>query len=57
MTNSYLDLVKQTFNFPQEGIDVEDGKHLWVGEPMVHLVLSEIVRVITPSKLPLPTEI
>jgi hypothetical protein len=38
-------------------IDVEDGKHLWVGEPMVHLVLSEIVRVIVPSKLPLPTEI
>ena len=38
-------------------IDVEDGKHLWVGEPMVHLVLSEIVRVIAPSKLPLPTEI
>ena len=25
MTNSYLDLVKQTFNFPQEGISVEDG--------------------------------
>ena len=38
-------------------IDVDDGKHLWVGEPMVHLVLSEIVRVIAPSKLPLPTEI
>jgi alpha/beta superfamily hydrolase len=38
-------------------IDVKDGKHLWVGEPMVHLVLTEIVRVIAPSKLPLPTEI
>ena len=38
-------------------IDVEDGKHLWVGEPMVHRVLSEIVRVIAPSKLPLPTEV
>ena len=38
-------------------IDVEDGKHLWVGEPMVYLVLSEIVRVIAPSKLPLPTEV
>ena len=25
MSNSYLDLVKQTFNFPQEGIDVKDG--------------------------------
>lgn len=38
-------------------IDVEDGKHIWVGEPMVHLVLTEIVRVIVPSKLPIPTEI
>jgi hypothetical protein len=28
-----------------------------VGEPMVHLVLSEIVKVIAPSRLPLPTEI
>ena len=25
MTNSYHDLVKQTFNFPQEGIEVKDG--------------------------------
>ena len=25
MSNSYLDLVKQTFNFPQEGIDVKEG--------------------------------
>ena len=25
MTNSYHDLVKQTFNFPQEGIEVRDG--------------------------------
>jgi arginine decarboxylase len=25
MTNSYHDLVKQTFNFPQEGIEVNDG--------------------------------
>jgi hypothetical protein len=37
-------------------IDVSGAKHLWVGEPMVHLVLSEIVRVIAPDKLPLPTE-
>jgi alpha/beta superfamily hydrolase len=37
-------------------IDVPGAKHLWVGEPMVHLVLSEIVRVIAPNKLPLPTE-
>src|SRR5436190_19077795 len=25
MTNSYFDLVHQTFNFPQEGFDVKDG--------------------------------
>src|SRR6266480_8083050 len=25
MTNSYHDLVKQTFNFPQEGFEVVDG--------------------------------
>jgi len=38
-------------------IDVKDAKHLWVGEPMVALVLSEIVKIIAPGRLPLPTEI
>jgi alpha/beta superfamily hydrolase len=38
-------------------IDVVGAKHLWVGEPMVHLVLSEIVKVIAPSRLPLPEQI
>jgi hypothetical protein len=38
-------------------IDVAGAKHLWVGEPMVHLVLSEIVKVIAPKRLPLPEEI
>jgi alpha/beta superfamily hydrolase len=38
-------------------IDVKDAKHLWVGEPMVALVLSEIVKIIAPSKLPLATEV
>ena len=38
-------------------IDVKGVKHLWVGEPMVYLVLSEIVKVIVPSRLPLPTEV
>ncbi|MFM8868818.1 MAG: alpha/beta hydrolase [Candidatus Nanopelagicus sp.] len=38
-------------------IDVNGAKHLWVGETMVHLVLSEIVRIIAPDKLPLATEI
>ena len=39
-----------------ELIAVADGKHLWVGEPFVHRVLSEIVRVVNPERLPLPTE-
>ena len=25
MNNTYMDLVQQTFNFPQEGLDVKDG--------------------------------
>ena len=45
MTNSYLDLVKQTFNFPQEGIVVEDGNLTFNGldlttrDEVPHLVL------------------
>jgi len=38
-------------------IDVAGAKHLWVGEPMVNLVLSGIVKVIAPSRLPLPEQI
>ena len=37
-------------------IEVQDGKHLWVGEPFVYRVLSEIVKVVNPSQLPLPVE-
>ena len=40
-----------------ELIAVDEAKHLWVGEPMVYRVLSEITRIVAPSKLPLPTEI
>jgi hypothetical protein len=40
-----------------EIIPVSDAKHLWVGEPSVHTVLSEITKVIAPERLPLPTEI
>lgn len=40
-----------------ELIAVKDAKHLWVGEPFVHRVLSEIVKELNPVKLPLPTEI
>ena len=38
-------------------IAVDGAKHLWVGEPYVHRVLSEIVRIIAPSRLPLRTEL
>jgi alpha/beta superfamily hydrolase len=38
-------------------IAVDGAKHLWVGEPYVHRVLSEIVEIIAPSRLPLPTEL
>jgi alpha/beta superfamily hydrolase len=38
-------------------IPVDGAKHLWVGEPYVHRVLSEITRIVAPSSLPLPTEI
>jgi alpha/beta superfamily hydrolase len=40
-----------------ELIAVPEAKHLWVGEPFVHLVLSEIVRIINPARLPLPTDL
>ena len=40
-----------------EIISVAGAKHLWVGEPAVHTVLSEITRIIAPERLPLPTEI
>jgi alpha/beta superfamily hydrolase len=38
-------------------IPVDGAKHLWVGEPFVYRILSEITGIIAPSKLPLPTEI
>ncbi len=37
-------------------IEVAGAKHLWVGEPMVHLVLNEIVKIVAPVKAPIPTE-
>ncbi|MFL0411563.1 alpha/beta hydrolase [Microbacterium paludicola] len=36
-------------------IDVAEGKHLWVGEKQTYRVLSEIVGVVNPDALPLPT--
>lgn len=37
-------------------IAVDGAKHLWIGEPSVHRVLSEITAVIAPDKAPLPLE-
>ena len=37
-------------------INVDEGKHLWLGEPQVYRVLTEIVNVVAPARLPLPTE-
>lgn len=36
-------------------IDVTGGKHLWVGESQTRRVLDEIVGVVNPGALPLPT--
>jgi alpha/beta superfamily hydrolase len=36
-------------------IDVAGGKHLWVGESQTRRVLDEIVGVVNPGALPLPT--
>ncbi len=38
-------------------INVADAKHLWVGEPAVYRVLTEITKIVSPQRLPLPTEI
>ena len=37
-------------------ISIDEAKHLWVGEPMVFRVLTEIVKIVSPSRLPLPTQ-
>ncbi|MGO4594099.1 alpha/beta hydrolase [Leifsonia sp. 2TAF2] len=39
-----------------ELVDVEGGKHLWVGENQTRRVLAEIVQRVNPSALPLATE-
>ncbi len=38
-----------------ELIAVEGGKHLWVGEAQTYRVLTEIVKAVNPTALPLPT--
>src|SRR5688500_5994087 len=47
MNNSYTDLVKQTFNFPQEGFDVKDGDLTFNGLDLKAL----IAKYGTPMKL------
>ena len=37
-------------------IAVEEGKHLWVGEKQTTRVLNEIVEIVAPDRIPLPTE-
>lgn len=37
-------------------VAVDDAKHLWVGEPAVHRVLSEIVSIVTGVATTLPLE-
>ncbi|WP_431800917.1 alpha/beta hydrolase [Microbacterium sp. bgisy203] len=37
-------------------IAVDGGKHLWVGETQTRRVLTEIVAVVNPDALPLPTD-
>lgn len=39
-----------------ELVEVDGGKHLWVGEAQTRRVLDEIVRVVNPAALPLPDE-
>lgn len=39
-----------------ELVDVEGGKHLWVGENQTRRVLEEIVERLNPAALPLPTQ-
>lgn len=36
-------------------VEVEDGRHLWVGENQTSRVLTEIVRRVNPSAVPLST--
>jgi hypothetical protein len=37
-------------------VAVDGAKHLWLGEPSVHRVLSEINSIVTGDSAPLPTE-
>ena len=47
MTNRYFDLIDQTYYFPQDGFDIEDGYLMFHGVPLQHL----IEKYGTPIKL------
>ena len=38
MTNNYFDLIHQTFYFPQEGFDFDNGYVVFNGIPIMHLI-------------------
>lgn len=38
MTNRYFDLIDQTFYFPQEGFDIENGYLVFNGVPLIYLI-------------------
>lgn len=43
--------------FPSLNLKPVDGaKHLWVGEPYVYRILSEVTSILAPHALPLPKE-
>lgn len=58
--DDYLQPAEATERFASvpdaELVAVEGGKHLWVGEKQSYRVLSELVRVVNPDALPLPTQ-
>jgi alpha/beta superfamily hydrolase len=59
--DDYLTPIEAPFKFREltqvQLINVDGAKHLWVGEPAVHRVLTEITKIVAPQRLPLPTEL
>ncbi len=51
MKNTYFDLIDQTFYFPQEGFDLENGKLLFNGVP-VHYLIKKYGTPLRISYLP-----
>ena len=50
--------VERFASFPSLNLNpIAGAKHLWVGEPYVYRILSEITAIIAPERLPLPIEI